>query len=151
MTIHLTSSTQGDVIESGPVTFRIAENGDAVAGRFGVVQCSLAPGWPGTPQHIHREHDETFYVVTGSVGFTSGSDQLVARPGSLVTVPVGTPHTFSNLDAEAPASVLCTVTPERYLGYFRDLADLQPGRDGLLVPEEVLQVMARYSTEPYRP
>lgn len=151
MTIHMTTSMQGDVIESGPVTFRIAEDGDAVAGRFGVVECTLAPGWPGTPQHIHREHDETFYVVTGLVRFTSGSDQHVARPGSLVTVPIGSPHTFSNLDTNAPATVLCTVTPERYLGYFRDLADLQPGIDGLLVPMEVLQVMARYGTEPYHP
>ena len=151
MTIHLTSSGQGELIQSGPVTFRIAEDGDVVGGRFGVAECTLAPGWPGTPQHIHRQHDETFYVVTGSVGFTSGSDHYVARPGSLVTVPIGSPHTFSNLDADTPATVLCTVTPERYLGYFRDLADLEPGSDGLLVPAEVLEVMARYGTEPYRP
>jgi hypothetical protein len=47
--------------------------------------------------------------------------------------------------------MLCTVVPERYLGYFRDLQSLRPGPDGMLVPAEVLQVMARYATEPYHP
>jgi len=32
-----------------------------------------------------------------------------------------------------------SVTSERYLGYFRDLVDLRPGPDGVLVPGEVLE------------
>ena len=150
MTVRLTSPTQGETFASGPVTFRIMEDGKGVDGRFGMVECVLAPGWPGPPQHVHREHDETFFVVSGTVRFTSGTDELLAEAGSLVTAPIGDPHTFSNADAQAPATLLCSVTPERYLGYFRDLADLRPGPDGVLVPAEVLEIMARYSTEPYR-
>ncbi len=151
MTVRLTAPGEGETFTSGPVTFRILENGRDVEGRFGVAECVLAPGWPGPPQHVHREHDETFYVVSGSVTFSSGSDDLLAEAGSLVTAPIGDPHTFCNADSGAPAALLCTVTPERYLGYFRDLADLRPGPDGVLVPGEVLEVMARYATEPYRP
>ena len=77
--------------------------------------------------------------------------ELLAEAGSLVTAPIGDPHTFFNADPDAPATLLCSVTPERYLGYFRDLADLRPGPDGVLVPADVLEVMARYSTDPYRP
>ena len=150
MTVKLTSSSQGETFASGPVNFRILEDGSAVDGRFGVAECVLAPGWPGPPQHIHREHDETFYVVSGSVRFTGGSEELLATAGSLVTAPIGDPHTFCNANSDAPAALLCTVTPERYLGYFRDLADLRAGPDGMLVPTEVLEVMARYATEPYR-
>jgi mannose-6-phosphate isomerase-like protein (cupin superfamily) len=151
MTVTLTSPTQGETFTGGPVRFRILEDGAGVDARFGVAECVLAPGWPGPPQHVHRAHDETFYVVSGSVLFTSGTDELLAEAGSLVTAPIGDPHTFGNADPVAPATLLCTVTPERYLGYFRDLADLRPGSDGALVPAEVLEVMARYATEPYRP
>ena len=42
----------------------------------------------------------------------------------LVTAPIGAPHTFRNADADAPATLLCTVTPERYIGYLKELAAL---------------------------
>ena len=83
--------------------------------------------------------------------FTSGRDELLATPGTLVTAAIGAPHTFGNADAQAPASLLCTVTPERYVGYLKELGTLRPGPDGLLDPADVLALMSRYGTEPYRP
>jgi quercetin dioxygenase-like cupin family protein len=115
------------------------------------VQCTLAPGWAGPPQHIHREHDESFFILTGTVKFTSGHDELLATSGALVTAPIGVPHAFSNADEEAPASLMCTVTPERYIGYLKELASLTPGPDGRLAVADILEVMSRYGTEPYRP
>lgn len=103
----------------------------------------------GAAQHVHRAHDETFYVVSGSVRFTSGNDVLLATAGSLVTAPIGAPHTFGNADSQGVAQVLCTVTPERYLGYFRELHALTPGPDGMLDPGDVSRLMSRYATEPY--
>src|SRR5262249_15735515 len=99
---------------------------------------------------VHRGHDETFFVLTGTVRFTSGSDARIAPAGTLVTVPIGDPHTFANADADAPASLLCTVAPERYIGYFRELSKLQPGTDARLDPDECLALMARYATDAYR-
>ena len=131
--------------------FTVLEDGSATAGRIGAVLCDLVPGWGGPPQHLHREHDETFFVVSGAVRFTSGADSLIARPGQLVTAPIGSPHTFANADADAPASLVCTVSPERYIGYFRELSQLLPGSDGRLDPQEILAIMARYATDPYRP
>ncbi len=150
MTVRLTAPGSGESFQAGPVGFRVLEDGTAVNGRIGVVECSLAPGWPGPPQHIHRAHDETFYVVTGTVRFTSGTDTLLAPAGSLVTAPIGEPHTFANADDDEPALLLCTVTPEKYIGYFRELAGLRPGSDGVLDPAQVLAVMQRYATDPYR-
>jgi mannose-6-phosphate isomerase-like protein (cupin superfamily) len=151
VTVRITSPGEGEAFPAGPVSFRVLEDGTGVGGRIGVVECLLSPGWGGPPQHVHREHDETFYVLSGTVLFTSGSNLLTAPAGSLVAAPIGDPHTFANPDPDAPATLLCTVTPERYLGYFRELAALRPGPDGRPAPGEVLQIMARYATEPYRP
>jgi len=150
MTVKFTAPGKGEQFPAGPVRFRILDDGLEVDKRFGVAEGHLAPGWIGPPQHIHREHDEIFYVLSGTVRFTSGISDLLAPAGSLVTAPIGQPHSFGNADPEAPASLLCTVVPERYLGYFRDLQTLRPGPDGALDPSEVLAVMARYATEPYQ-
>lgn len=151
MTLRLTPAGEGETFRAGPVAFRVLEDGLAIGQRMGVVECSMPPGWAGPPQHVHRQHDESFFVLSGNVRFTSGTKVVEASAGGLVTAPIGDPHTFANADPDAPASLLCIVTPERYIGYFRDLTSLRPGPDGALRPEEVLEVMLRYATEPYRP
>lgn len=150
MTVTITPAGEGEAFPAGPIRFRVLEDGSGVGGRIGVVECSLPPGWGGPPQHIHRKHDETFYVLSGTVQFTSGTHGFSAAAGSLVTAPIGDPHTFANADPDEPASLLCTVTPERYIGYFRELSKLQPGPGGMLRPEEVLEIMSRYATVPFR-
>jgi quercetin dioxygenase-like cupin family protein len=151
MSVRVSRAGEGTRWSVAGAEFRVLADGSAVEGRWGVVQCTIAAGWTGPPQHIHREHDESFFVLTGTVRFTSGREELLAPPGTLVTAPIGSPHSFANADTGAPASFLCTVTPERYLGYFREVATLRPGPDGQLDPAEVLALMSRYATEPYRP
>lgn len=151
LVMSLTPPGQGEVLRAGPVTHRVLDDGTNVGGRFGVVECSMPAGWPGPPQHVHREHDETFFILTGMVRFTSGTEVELAAPGTLVTVPAGTPHTFGNEHPDQPASLLCTVTPGRYVQYFRDLEQLRPGPDGILQSDEITGLMARYATEPHRP
>ena len=105
-------------------------------------------GWTGPPQHVHRAHDETFFVLSGRVRFTTGAESHVLGAGGMFAAGIGTPHTFGNADADEPASLLLSVTPERYVGYFRDLQRLRPGPDGLLDPAEIVELMARYATVP---
>ena len=151
MRLTVNAAGAGETWSAGGADFRILADGSAVDGRWGLVECTLAPGWGGPPQHVHREHDESFFVLTGTVKFTSGREELLAATGTLVTAPVGSPHAFDNADDQAPASLLLTVTPERYIGYLKELATLQPGADGRLDPADILAIMSRYGTEPYRP
>ncbi len=141
----------GELLRAGPVLHRVLEDGSTTGGRLGLVECRMPPGWAGPPQHVHRAHDESFFVLTGHVRFVSGSTEHVLGPGSSFVAGTGTPHTFGNADGDEPASLLLTVTPERYIGYFRELQDLRPGPDGMLVAAEVLALMSRYATEPFAP
>ena len=142
---------QGELLQAGPVLHRVLEDGSTTGGRLGLVECRMPAGWGGPPQHVHRAHDESFFVLSGHVRFVSGSAEHVLGPGSSFVAGMGTPHTFGNADANEPASLLLTVTPQRYVGYFRELQDLRPGPDGMLVAAEVLALMSRYQTEPYSP
>lgn len=151
MALAINVAEAGETWSAGGADFRILADGGAVDGRWGLVECILAPGWNGPPQHLHREHDESFFILTGTVKFTSGRDQTLATPGALITAPIGSPHAFDNADDQAPASLLLTVTPERYIGYLKELATLRPGPDGRLDPADILAIMSRYGTEPYRP
>jgi len=141
--------TDGEMLRAGPVLHRVVEDGRATDGRLGLVECRMPAGWPGPPQHVHRAHDETFFVLTGRVRVTSGGDTHVLPAGGLFVAAIGVPHTFGNADPDQPASLLPTVTPERYVGYFRDLQQLRPGADGLLDHTEVRALMSRYATDPY--
>ena len=73
----------------------------------------------------------------------------VAEVGTLVTAPPGTPHTFGNPGGTG-AIILCTVTPDRYIDYFRELDRLPKGPGGL-DHVAVGEIMRRYETETFRP
>ena len=109
-----------------------------------------SPGWEslieGPPQHRHGRHDEGFYVVTGTARFTVGDQAYDARPGTLVMVPPGAPHTFAN-PGDEPAVLLNTFTPDLYVQYFRDLRDMVASGQPL-TGDAVVGVMARYDTVP---
>jgi mannose-6-phosphate isomerase-like protein (cupin superfamily) len=153
MAVHLVTPETAEVIDLRPlepVTVRVLEDGSHTGHRAGLIEGSLPPGSGGPPQHIHREHDEMFFVVSGTVRFISGDEHLDVPAGGLVTAPIGTPHTFGNPDPSQPATMLCTVTPDRYVNYFRELGALAAGGE-VPSPNLILEVMSRYATEPYRP
>ena len=108
MTITFNAAGAGETWTAGGADFRVLADGSAVDGRWGLVQCTLAPGWSrAASTYVHREHDESFFILAGTVKFTSGRDELLATPGALVTAPIGDPHTFANADDQAPATLLC--------------------------------------------
>lgn len=44
------------------------------------------------PRHLHREHTETFYVVSGEVQFEVGGEKLVLSAGDTLLIPPSEPH-----------------------------------------------------------
>jgi pimeloyl-ACP methyl ester carboxylesterase/mannose-6-phosphate isomerase-like protein (cupin superfamily) len=144
--VRIVGPDDGEVPLSGPIRMRILEDGTATAHRLGIGEITIAAHTDGPPQHRHAQHDEGFYVVSGTVRFTVGDTSHDATAGSLVMVPPGAPHTFAN-PGDEPAVVLNTFTPDLYVGYFRDLHAMIEG-GGSMTPDAVAGVMARYATEP---
>jgi mannose-6-phosphate isomerase-like protein (cupin superfamily) len=147
--VVLVPATGGELL-AGPNQIRILEDGSNTGNRIGFLEARLPPGSGGPPQHIHRAHSETFYVVAGTMRFTSADKDLDVSAGGLVTAPIGAPHTFANPDPDEWTIFVCTVAPDLYIHYFREGTALA-GRDGRMDQDAYLALMARYATEPYRP
>ncbi|WP_413805321.1 cupin domain-containing protein [Streptomyces sp. OE57] len=136
----------GETIFLGTTRLRVLEDGSNTGHRLGLAESVLAPHTPGPPQHRHAQHDEGFYIISGTVRFTVGERDYDATAGTLVMVPPGAPHTFANM-TDQPAVMLSTFTPDLYVQYFRDLRDMIAGGQAL-TPQANIQVMAHYATEP---
>jgi mannose-6-phosphate isomerase-like protein (cupin superfamily) len=144
--VAIIGPTEGDVVLSGPIRMRILEDGSTTSHRLGIGEITIAPHTDGPPQHRHAQHDEGFYVVSGTARFTVGEHSHDVPAGTLVMIPPGAPHTFAN-PGDEPTVLLNTFTPDLYVRYFRDLRDMvaegQP-----LTEQSVVDTMARYATVP---
>jgi quercetin dioxygenase-like cupin family protein len=125
---------------------RILEDGSTTQHRLGLGEITIAPHTDGPQQHRHAQHDEGFYVVSGTARFTVGDNSYDAGPGTLVMVPTGAPHTFAN-PGEETTVLLNTFTPDLYVQYFRDLQDMADSGQSM-TNDAVAGVMARYATVP---
>jgi hypothetical protein len=72
----------GEVIQLGPIVMRILEDGRTTGHRLGAGEITIPPGTAGPPQHRHAEHDEGFYVVSGTARFTVADQTYDAAPGT---------------------------------------------------------------------
>jgi len=125
---------------------RILEDGSTTQHRLGLGEITIAPHADGPQQHRHAQHDEGFYVISGTARFTVGDNSYDVGPGTLVMVPTGAPHTFAN-PGEEPTVLLNTFTPDLYVQYFRDLQEMADSGQSM-TSDAVAGVMARYATVP---
>src|ERR1700709_339291 len=93
--VSIVGPHDGEIPLSGAVAMRILEDGSTTGHRIGIGEITIAPHTDGPQQHRHAQHDEGFYVVSGTARFTVGTEVHDAPAGSLVMVPPGAPHTFA--------------------------------------------------------
>lgn len=62
-------------------------------GAYTMIEAIASPG-NGPPAHLHRNEDETLYVLEGDIEITNGDKVLKAQPGAVAFVPKGTVHRF---------------------------------------------------------
>jgi quercetin dioxygenase-like cupin family protein len=112
-------------------------------GAFEVIEYA-GPAIP--PPHVHREHDEAFYILGGTFRFVLGEETLEASEGALVLIPRGTRHGFS---IESGSTALVFIIPAGLEGFFKELgAGLAAGRSR----EEIRAALAgKYDSFPDPP
>jgi quercetin dioxygenase-like cupin family protein len=107
-------------------------------GAFGLIE-QLAPVGSGSPYHVHRAEDETFYVLEGELEFLSEGNRFVGRAGSCVFLPRDVPHGFRVIGT-GPARFLILVSPGGFEGFVAGLS--QPMTEAKM-PEPTEPDMAR--------
>ncbi len=88
---------------------------------YELTEWDVEPGTQGPPVHVHHQHDEGFYVMSGHFGFVLDGITTYGKPGTHVLVPKGHDHSFWNAGAR-PGKLLLIVSPPGLEHYFRDLA-----------------------------
>ena len=79
-------------------------------------------GEEGPGPHIHKEHLDAFYVLSGQLNFGIGPEieRVTARPGTFVLAPPNLVHTFLN-EGPGPATFLNFHAPSGgFAGFLRD-------------------------------
>ena len=118
------------------------------AGAYSVHDNTIPAGAKGPRPHLHRGHEEAFYVLEGELTVRVGPRNIVAPAGSFVVVPRGVAHRPSNPGAQ-PAKVLLVFSPAGMDRFFEEAAE---GRVPLAGPPptdpEVLERLGAF-TEKY--
>lgn len=124
------------------VAVRPLLGGDCTSGACSIARIDCPPG-TGAPLHRHR-HGEAFYLLSGQVTLTCGSQSWVLQPGDFAAVPPGAIHAFRNESGQA-ASLLNVGTPAGHELFFRDADAL--ARTGQFTPESAAGVCRLHHIE----
>jgi quercetin dioxygenase-like cupin family protein len=121
-------------------------HGDDSDGRLGLVEDTMPPG-DEPPLHVHHDHDEGFYVLSGELTlFLPGGAERTLRAGEFALAPRGVPHTYRA--GETGARVLVSSSPAGFEAFVEQMS--VPG-DGPAPPapdvERLTAVAAEHGIE----
>ncbi len=131
-------------IHTSTCTFKVT--GEETNGHFGLFEFVMEPETNGASPHIHKHLTEIFYVVEGEVELVLDRERIHAAPGTLMRVPEGTPHGFSNPGKTRSKLLIMFCPADSREQYFEGLAKLtknerQPSQAELL---ELMQKFDQY-------
>ena len=91
----------GEGSRVGNVEF-LARTADTPRFNLGIIE--IAPGRE-LEAHVHRDEDDSFYILEGEMTFVVGDETVLAPPGTFVLIPPGIEHAFRN-DGTTPVRML---------------------------------------------
>lgn len=130
-------------------TFKVG--GDDTNGALTVAELAAGPEL-GPPPHIHRDHDESFYILEGTFDFSLAGQAFQAGPGAFVYLPRGVVHTH-RAGGGAPARALVIQTPsgvERFIAEAGKPAtdpSVRPAPPALPELERIVGVAKKYGID----
>lgn len=99
---------------------------------------AVVPKGGGPPAHVHRNEDESFYVVSGRLEILLGTSIHEAKAGDFVFIPRGTVHRFKNVGSET-AVQLVTFVPAGMEKFFQEV--FPPVKDRNATPPPITDAL----------
>ena len=130
----------------GLFTFHV--DSSDTSGQFALVEAEGGPG-AEPPPHIHRNEDELFYVLEGTLKVLRGNQEITLGPGESGFLPRNVMHTFKIMSAHA--RFLVYITPGGFENYFRDLGQCvdeygaSQASEQSIPTADLIRVAGRYS------
>jgi quercetin dioxygenase-like cupin family protein len=114
------------------------------AGSFSVHDNVIPARSPGPLPHLHRDHEETFYVLEGELTVRVEEREITAPPGSFVVIPRGVVHQPSNPTAE-PTRVLLIFSPSGMEHFFEEAAEGRIPLQAIPKDPDILEKQAAFA------
>jgi quercetin dioxygenase-like cupin family protein len=140
---YTVAPSEGRTVNLGVIQMRVLAAGDATNRAFTLAEFTGGPG-PWTVPHLHREMEESFFVLDGEFTFAVGGQEIPAGPGSYVLVPRGTRHGIT-AGAEG-GRFLALMVPGGLEEMFFELAGLPP--DSITDPAVRAAISASHDSIP---
>ncbi len=140
---RITSLDQATPIKPFGIDMKIMLGGEHTGGTFSAIVADVAPG-EGPPPHLHHDREEYFYILEGTYKLTVNGNESTIGPNTLVFVPRGTVHAFTNI-ASTPGRMLEWTIPGNNGDYFQavDKMQTESGFD----PEKFAAINQAFATE----
>jgi mannose-6-phosphate isomerase-like protein (cupin superfamily) len=135
---------EGKVIPLPGATMVFKALSGRAAGDYIVGEFTAEAGFAGPRPHVHRKHEELFYVLDGEFDFFVDDHSVRLGPGSFIHVPPGVLHDFRN-PGGLPARWLGIASPGGLDRYFEEVMALAVA--GKLSEEALRELRLRYDTE----
>ena len=140
---RITRSPDADTIRPFGIEIKVMIAAAQTAGTCSVLIAELKPG-DGPPPHLHRDHDEYFFVLESTISLVVNGKESSAGPSTLVFVPRGTTHSFKNIGAST-ARLLEWTVPGENEPYFRAVYDMEV--HGGFDPKRFAEINEQFGTE----
>ena len=139
------AATDG-VIIPGPTGQQmiVKVSGAASRGAYSLIEYSHRPGAPGPPPHVHRQHEEAFFVLEGELTLAVGPDVVTVGAGQTAVVPRGQVHQPSNR-SDRPARFVFLSSPPMD-EFFAELARLVTRTGGQPPASDLAELGERYDS-----
>jgi quercetin dioxygenase-like cupin family protein len=124
--------------------------GAQTGGSFSQIE-TIDPRGTATPLHIHRNEEESFYLLEGEVSVLVAGEWTELGEGDFAPVPRGVPHAY--VVTSERARMLVTFSPAGFEQAFADmgepLADFPepPVETVMPTPEQAVAAFAPYGCE----
>jgi len=140
---RITRSPDAETIRPFGIDMRVMIAAAQTGGMCSVLIGELKPG-EGPPPHLHRGHDEYFFVLESTMSLVVDGNESTVVPSTLVFVPRGTTRSFKNIGAST-ARLLEWTVPGENERYFRAVYEMEV--NGGFDPKRLAEINERFATE----